>query len=255
MNNFNSHNNELGSQKNQDSADKKALRSERVAQVKGLVGAMIFGVGIGISIGMNMPANSKATAPASTEEMVEYEPNTAEDVSDVAGTVSMGERCTSEGLAAQSNERCKEETASNVDTLYPVDYDRQTVEWGYTVWQTVKDTESDIENYNENHPHSQLSGNYDDQTIMDDIQRANPDKDLNKLNVGDTIIIPDYTPDDRDLARQDGSVKVTRPSETDPAAENSAKAVEPERATTSPEMDPNKRSWDESFEVERPNQY
>lgn len=84
----------------------------------------------------------------------------------------------------------------NTQDVQPVGYDKITVQQGYTPWESVVATQEDITSYNESHPGSEIKGNYSADVICHNIEEANPDKDSGNLQVGDTYIIPDYTPNE-----------------------------------------------------------
>lgn len=76
--------------------------------------------------------------------------------------------------------------------------ERVKVRSGDTAWSYAKDAQEDIHEYNERHPDDPVRGDDSLDIIRTDIQNDNPDKNIGELQPGDTLIIPDYTPNESD---------------------------------------------------------
>lgn len=76
--------------------------------------------------------------------------------------------------------------------------ERVKVHSGDTAWDYAKAAKQDIHDYNEEHPDNPVRGNASLDIIRTNIQNDNPDKNIGELQPGDTLIIPDYTPNESD---------------------------------------------------------
>lgn len=84
----------------------------------------------------------------------------------------------------------------NSQPVEEVATERVKVVSGDTAWDYAKEAQQDIHDYNEEHPDDPVRGNDSLDIIRTDIQNDNPDKNIGDLQPGDTLIIPDYTPNE-----------------------------------------------------------